>query len=82
MNVLFDTVLSSVRVPIEVICCKYVNCENESPRDELGIFFAKSWWVLCLRLAINLNTSVVVLVPSQAGMPMCMIRTRLLGTAL
>ena len=77
-----DTILSSVRIPIEAICCKDVNCENQSHRDELGIFFTKSWWVPCLRLAINLNTSVVALVPSQAGMTMCMIRTRLLGTAL
>ena len=45
-------------------------CENDSHRDELGIFFTKSWWVLCLRQAINLNTSVVALVPSQAGMNM------------
>ena len=32
-----DAILNSVRVPIEAICCKDVNCENESHRDELGI---------------------------------------------
>ena len=32
-----DTILSSARVPIEAICCKDVNCENESHRNELGI---------------------------------------------
>ena len=34
-----DTILSSVRIPIEAICCKDVNCENQSHRDELGIFY-------------------------------------------
>ena len=34
-----DIILSSARVPIEAICCKDVNCENESHRDELGIFY-------------------------------------------
>ena len=29
----------SARVPIEAICCKDVNCENESHRDELGVFY-------------------------------------------
>ena len=53
-TILTLTILSSVRVPIEAICCKDVNCENESHRDDLGIFTA-SWWVLCLRLAINLS---------------------------
>ena len=34
-----DTILSSVRVPIDAICCKDVNYENQSHRDELGIFY-------------------------------------------
>ena len=33
-----DNILSSVRVHIEAICYKDVNCENDSHRDELGIF--------------------------------------------
>ena len=36
-----DTILSSVRVPIEAICCKDVICENQSHRDELGIFLKR-----------------------------------------
>ena len=36
-----DTILSSVRIPIEAICCKDVNCENQSHRDELGIFLQR-----------------------------------------
>ena len=34
-----DTILSSVRVPIEAICCKDVNCENERHRNELDIVY-------------------------------------------
>ena len=33
-----DTILSYVRVAIEAICCKDVNCENESHRNVLDIF--------------------------------------------
>ena len=34
-----DTILSSVRVPIEAICCKDVDCEKVSHRDELSMFY-------------------------------------------
>ena len=72
-----DTILSSVRVPIEYICFKDVNCENQSHRDELGIFYKELVGAMSAA-----SDQLKHKRSSQAGMTMCMIRTRLLGTAL